>query len=260
MAIKGEKMSKKQKNEAIKSEKILSVNISALKEHEILKIIDNRIKKHRRTIIFTPNPQILLSAERSRYERMILNSADINIPDGTGLVLASRLLGGVIKRRIGGIDLGMSLLKLAERRGYRVYLLGAQKGVARLAKKNLSYQYPHLKICGTHHGYFGKNKKENKKIIKAIKKVRADMVFVCMGYPAQEKWIFENSKSLPDVSLYIGLGGSLDVWSGRTRRAPLAFRLLGLEWLYRTLKEPRRIKIFIDIPTFLFKILQSKLT
>ena len=251
-------MNKKSKNKRSRSEKILSVNISNLSEREILKVIDARIKKRKRTVIYTPNTQILLSANRSRAETALLNSASINIPDGTGLVLASRLLGGSIKERIGGIDLGSALLSLAQKRGYRVYLLGAKQGVAQKANRNLLLKYPKLKICGTHHGYFGKSKKENKKILKAIKKAKADMVFVCMGYPAQEKWIFENSPMLPDVSLCIGLGGSLDVWSGNSKRAPIPFRLLGLEWLYRTIKEPHRIRIFIDIPTFLFKVWKSR--
>lgn len=251
-------MIKKSKNKRSLSEKILSVNVSSLSEREILRMIDARIKKRKRTVIYTPNPQIILSANRSSAERALLNSSDINLPDGIGLVLASRMLGGSIRKRIGGIDLGSALLCLAQKRGYRVYLLGAEKGVAKRAKRNLLRIYPRLKICGTHHGYFGKSKHSNKKIIKAIKKARADMVFVCMGYPTQEKWIFENSPSLPDISLCIGLGGSLDVWSGRSKRAPMPFRLLGLEWLYRTVKEPRRIRIFLDIPSFLFAVWKSK--
>lgn len=250
-------MSKKRFFKKPSREKILSVDISTLSKSEILYLIDRRISEKKRTVIFTPNPQMLLQANSSKNQARILNSASINIPDGVGVVLASRLLGGNIRERVGGIDLASALLYLAEARGYRVYLLGAKHGVAKKAAKRLSRQYPRLKICGTHHGYLGKSKKANAKIIKAIKKARADVVFVCMGYPAQEKWIFENSPKINGVSLYMGLGGSLDVWAGNTRRAPLALRALGLEWLYRSIREPHRLRIFIDIPLFLFEVLKS---
>ena len=236
-------------------EKILSVNISTLTKREILKIVALRARQKKRTVIFTPNPQILLSAQKSS-EAELLNFADVNIPDGIGIVIASKMRGGKIKSRISGIDLAESILLLAQKMGYSVFLLGAAKGVAKKAKRGLKMRYPHLNICGAYHGYFKKSGEENEKIVKAISKKRPDIILVCMGYPVQEKWIVENAPSLPSVKIFIGLGGSLDVWSGNKKRAPAPFRLIGLEWLYRTIKEPRRAKIFLDIPRFLFKVLK----
>ena len=238
------------------TEKILSVNISTLTKREILKIIALRAREKKRTIIFTPNPQILLSAQKSSDEARLLSSSDLNIPDGIGLVIASRLRCGKIKSRISGIDIAESILALSQKNGYRVFLLGANRGVAKRAKHSLMMRYPRLKICGVHHGYFEKSGTENEKIVKAIRKKSPDIIFVCMGYPTQEHWIINNAPALPSAKILIGLGGSLDVWSGKAKRAPLPLQIIGLEWLYRAIKEPKRIKIFWDIPRFLFEVLR----
>ena len=201
---------------------------------------------------------MLLRAQKSNNERLLLNSSDINIPDGSGVVIASKLTGGKIKARIGGIDLGEDILALSQKKSYKVFLLGSKKGVAEKAKKELKKKYPMLDICGTHHGYFDKFGEENEKIIKLINKSRPDIIFVCMGYPTQEIWITDNADRISSASIFIGLGGSLDVWAGNTKRAPRPLQAIGLEWLYRTVKEPRRAKIFWDIPRFLFEVWKSK--
>ena len=238
------------------TEKILSVNISTLTKHEILKIIERRTKEKKRTIVFTPNTQMLLSAQKSKNELKLLNSADINIPDGIGVVMASRLTNGKIKTRIGGIDLAEDILKMSQKMKYRIFLLGAERGIAKKAKEKLEKRYPRINICGTYHGYF--NKKDNEKIIKQINQSKADIIFVCMGSPAQEKWIASNHTKLSKTMVFIGLGGSLDVWAGKTHRAPLPIQAVGLEWLYRTIKEPKRARIFLDIPKFLFTVLKNQ--
>lgn len=251
-------MSKKAKVQNSANEKILSLNISTLTKREILKIIAIRAGQKKRTVIFTPNTQILLSAQKSKSESSLLNSADINVPDGMGVVFASKLTDGKIKARVSGIDLAEDILALSQKMGYKIFLLGAKQGIAKKAKQKLKARYPYLNICGTHHGYFDKSGKENEKVINEIKKKRPDIIFVCMGYPTQEKWIIKNAPALPSVRLFIGLGGSLDVWSGKSHRAPTPFKILGLEWLYRTIKEPKRARIFLDIPRFLFEVLKNK--
>ena len=249
-------MNKKSKLSAYPSEKILSTNITTLARRALIRIIALRAKQKKRTVIFTPNPQILLSAQKSKKESQPLQASDINIPDGIGVVMASRLTGGKIKARIGGIDLAQDILALAQEKHYKVFLLGSQKGVAKIAKKNLKKKYPALNICGTHHGYF--EKYENEKIIQKINHARPDIIFVCMGYPRQEEWIIQNKDKLNSVRIFIGLGGSLDVWAQKAKRAPIPLRAIGLEWLYRTVKEPKRARIFFDIPRFLFAVWKSK--
>ena len=251
-------MNKKSKLSAYPSEKILSVDITTLPRRNILRILTLRASQKKRTVIFTPNPQMLLSAQKSRREAALLRSSDISIPDGTGVVIASKLTGGKIKARIGGIDLAEDILALAQEKHYKVFLLGSQKGVAEKAKKELKKKYPMLDICGTHHGYFDKFGEENEKIIKLINKSRPDIIFVCMGYPTQEEWIIQSKDKLTSVRIFIGLGGSLDVWAQKTKRAPRPLQAIGLEWLYRTVKEPKRARIFLDIPRFLLEVWKSR--
>lgn len=242
----------------MRNEKILSVKICSSKKEEILRSLDKRIKKGIPTVIFTPNTKMLLQANASPAFLGILNSSSLNIPDGSGILIASRMLGGNIKQRITGIDFAASLLALAEKRGYRVFLLGSERGVAKKAKKNLKISFPKLKICGAHHGYFKKSGKENEKLLKKIRSARPDILFVCLGSPIQEKWIAKNARQISSLKLSIGLGGSLDVWAGNVSRAPKLIQIAGLEWLWRTIKEPKRARIFFDIPVFLFKVWQSK--
>lgn len=242
----------------LKDEKILSVKICSSSKKDILSVIQKRIQSGKRTVIFTPNSQILLNAQKSKTHLARLNSSTINLPDGVGVIIASRLMGGSVKKRISGIELAEALLALAEKKRYRVFLLGAKKGVAKKAKIKLKKRFPKLNICGTQHGYFDKSGKENQKAIDLISSSHPDMLFVCFGSPMQEEWITQNKYRLTSVKLFIGLGGSLDVWSGEIKRAPIPLQALGLEWLYRTVKEPKRARIFIDIPRFLFKALKEK--
>lgn len=251
-------MNKKSKPLTQQSEKILSADISTLPRRDILRIISLRAKQKKRTVIFTPNTQILLSAHKSRRETELLRASDISIPDGVGVVMASRLTGGKIKARIGGIDLAEDLLALAQERNYRVFFLGSRVGIARKAGIRLKRKYPTLNICGTHHGYFDKIGEENEIVLEKINRAHPDIIFVCMGYPVQEEWIIQNKDKLNSVRIFIGLGGSLDVWAGKAKRAPIPLRAIGLEWLYRAIKEPKRARIFLDIPRFLLEVWKSK--
>ena len=235
----------------LKTEKILAVNICASPQKEVAKLICKRLKDGKQTVIFTPNPQILLRAQRYASYKRTLNSSTLNLPDGIGIILASKIQGGGIKSRISGIDTAKMLLSIAESKGYKVFLLGAKPHVAEKAERALLKKYPSLLICGTHHGYFKKSGEENDIVIEKIKDSSPDILFVCLGAPAQEEWITKNKDRLPSVKLFIGLGGSLDVFAGNVKRAPEIMQKAGLEWLYRTIKEPRRARIFLDIPNFL---------
>ena len=139
-----------------------------------------------------------------------------------------------------------------------MFLLGAKPNVANKAKHALKKKFPTLQICGTHHGYFKKSGKENQEIIQKIASASPDIIFVCLGSPEQETWIEKNKNNLTQIKLFIGLGGSLDVFSGNVKRAPKLIQSIGLEWLYRTIKDPKRAKIFLDIPIFLFKTLKTQ--
>ncbi len=242
----------------IKNE-ILSVNFSPYDKEEILKMVEKRIKNGKQTVIFTPNPQMLLAARKSEELRSLLCSSDINLPDGIGVAMGGAMLGTSVKKRICGIDFGKSLLSLAAKQGYSVFLLGGGKGVADLASAVLKKELRGLNVCGTHHGYFQKSGEENEAVLRKIQKAKPKIVFVCMGFPIQEQWIQGNLSRLPSVRLAIGLGGSLDIWSGKLSRAPLIMRKCGTEWLWRLIKQPSRAKILIQIPQFLFAVWEQKL-
>ncbi len=186
--------------------------------------------------IFTPNFKILLAARKSTRLVQLLNSAELLLPDGMGVSLLCRANGLPPIPRVTGIDFGFMLTRLAARHSLPVFLLGARAGVAKRAAQRLKRQIPHLDICGTHHGYFDKSphSQANRELINKINAARPALLLVCFGFPTQERWIAQNIHSLPTVRIAAGLGGSLDVWSGDIKRAPMALRVLNLEWLYRT--------------------------
>ena len=230
---------------------IFSVGIHTATKKQMEAEIEAALLGDGQKSLFTPNPQMLLACRRSEELCDLMNKADFSLPDGIGIKLVSGIHGATVPERLSGIDMGEFILSLACREDLSVFLLGGAEGVAQDAAKALSLKYKGLRICGTHHGYFEKSGAENSALLDAIREAAPQVLVVCLGFPIQEKWIAENLASLPSVRLAMGLGGSLDVWSGNKKRAPSAFQRMGLEWLWRALTEPRRMKIFIDIPRFL---------
>ncbi len=204
-------------------------------------------------IIVTPNAEILqLCVEDARIKE-IIRGADYIIPDGIGVVRAAKMLGTPMKGKVAGCELGWNLLPEITRRGKRLFLLGAKPGVAQAAADKMKAQYPDLIICGVRDGYF----KEDDEVIESIRAARADALYVCLGVPKQEKWMVKHRDRL-GVKLMIGLGGSLDVYAGNIKRAPKLFIKLGLEWLYRLIKEPWRIKRMMKLPVFFVSVRKYK--
>ena len=203
--------------------------------------------------VVTPNPELVDRARREETFREALNGADLVLPDGIGVVYAARLLGRSLKGRCPGIDFAGKLMERMARKGQRLYLLGAKPGVAEAAAARLEVRYPGLTICGVHDGYF----QEDGPVVEDIRKAGADVVFVCLGFPKQEYWMIEHGPAT-GAKLMAGLGGSLDVFAGVARRAPEAWQKLGLEWLYRLLREPRRIGRMARLPLFLVQAYRAK--
>lgn len=194
----------------------------------------------------TPNPEIVQCARKDKELAQILAGADLVIPDGIGIIHAAKILGTPLKGRVPGIDFAAALMGRMAETGKRLFLLGAAPGVAEQAAANLQAQHPGLVVCGAHDGYF----KEDGPVIQKIRAARADVVFVCLGFPKQEKWIAAHGGAA-GARLYIGLGGSLDVFAGKVERAPESFQKLGLEWFYRLAKQPSRIGRMAKLPLFL---------
>lgn len=203
----------------------------------------------------TPNPEIVLEARKNRALFDALTGAALILPDGVGLIWASRLAGTPLRHRLPGIDFAEALLERLEAENGTVYLLGAGPGVAAQAAAALAARRPGLRICGCRHGYFEET--ENETIIREIKAAHADLILVCLGSPKQELWMQQAAPRL-DRGLLIGLGGALDVLAGRKKRAPVWMRRLGLEWLYRLVREPSRIKRMIRLPGILTAAMKEK--
>lgn len=197
-------------------------------------------------LVATPNPEIVQLAQRDPEFARVLADAALVIPDGVGVVYAAKILGRSLKGRVPGIEFASALMGRLAETGRRLFLLGAKPGVAELAAANLAVEYPGLVICGTHDGYF----QQDEPVAEAIRQARADVVFVCLGAPKQEKWIAANGAGT-GARLLVGLGGSLDVFAGQVKRAPEAFQKLGLEWFYRLCKQPSRIARMARLPLFL---------
>ena len=206
-------------------------------------------------MVATPNPEIVQRAQKDREFAGILAQADLVIPDGVGVVYAAKILGRPLKGRVPGIDFASALIGRMAGTGRRLYLLGAAPGVAEQAAVNLRAKYPGLVVCGAHDGFF----QDDASPAAAIKAARADVVFVCLGFPKQEKWIAAHGREA-GARLYVGLGGSLDVFAGRVERAPESFQRLGLEWLHRLIKEPSRIGRMAKLPLFLVSAAGARLT
>jgi N-acetylglucosaminyldiphosphoundecaprenol N-acetyl-beta-D-mannosaminyltransferase len=194
-----------------------------------------------RKFVTTLNPEIILKAHRDGEYRKILNRADLNICDGFGLMVASFFKGKRIKSRFAGADLADFLLESASQKKYQTIVVAAKKSLStpEEIEKIISRKYEEIPIKSL---YFdiGQNFFENG-IIQT-----AEIVFVNFGAPDQEKFIFENREKFPKAKILVGIGGTFDFLTGKIRRAPGAWRALGLEWLWRLIQEPKRFRRIID--------------
>lgn len=203
----------------------------------------------------TPNAEIVYEAMHDSSFCNLLNNAALVLPDGAGVILGSKLLGTPLKEKVAGIDFAANLLEILENNNKSLYLLGSKPGIGELAAQNMLKKHPALKICGISDGYF----KDEIQVIKTINSVNPDVLFVCLGSPKQEKFMETHQKDL-HVSMMIGLGGSLDGFAGTVKRAPKWMIRLQLEWLYRLIKEPRRIGRMMRLPKFILSVLKKRIS
>ena len=230
---------------------ILGAKISDLTIDEIVRLITANAKEKRGLTLYTPNSEIIERFRKSRELIDILNSADILAADGIGVVLAAKILGKPLRGRAAGYDIALKLLENSD--DLYFFLFGGEAGIAENAKDNLERKYPRLKIAGVKDGY-----SYNDSLADEIIEKNADVVFVCLGAEKQERWIYENKEKLADKVL-MGIGGSIDVFAGKAKRAPDIFIKLHLEWFYRLLRQPSRFIRMLALPRFLFAVIFSKL-
>ncbi len=208
--------------------------------------------------VFTPNAEIVQMCTEDPDFLNLINSAALILPDGIGVIKASKILGTPLKEKVAGVEFGEALVKGSGENDAGIFFLGGKPGIAETAAEKLKNKYPDALICGTNDGYFDKTGEENERVIEKINGSVAKILFVCLGVPAQEKWINDNSEKLSGVRLCAGLGGSLDVFSGNVKRAPSIVIKLGFEWLYRIVKQPARIKRAAALPKFLIGVYRDK--
>ena len=204
--------------------------------------------------IVTPNPEIVWQCRTNEALQDAVSSADLVVADGIGVIYGAKILGTPLKARVPGVDLVTELLKKMPEQGKSVFLLGAKPGVAELAAENMQAQFPGLKVVGTADGYF----REDAPVLEKINAAAPDLLLVCLGVPKQEIWMKTHAKEL-DAGLMMGLGGVLDVFAGTVQRAPERWQKLGLEWLYRLIRQPSRIKRMIKLPLFLFAVIGRRI-
>ena len=222
------------------SVKIFDIELDNLTKEELEAKLQSFLASKKTHLVVTPNPEMIVAAEKDSIFKQILREADLKVPDGFGLVLAAWCLLGEKLNRWPGVEVMESLVALAAEQGQSVWLLGAAPGVAHQAAERLKERWPSLKI--------GVSSEPD---LEQIKKARPAVLLVALGHGQQEKWLANNLPELSSVRVGMGVGGSFDFIAGRVRRAPLWLRQVGLEWLWRLSQEPRRLpRIFRAVITF----------
>ncbi|MEI5986576.1 WecB/TagA/CpsF family glycosyltransferase [Dehalobacter restrictus] len=236
----------------MKQLEILGTRIDPASLQDCLETIKNTILLGQQLRIVTANPELIYKAEHDANLLAVINSAGLVVPDGVGVVWAARKLDLPVKERVTGIDLTAGILRESNRHGWRVFLLGAKPGIAEKVIRQQSLRYPGIALA-CHHGFF--TQAEEPEVIRQIRHFAPDILLVGLGAPKQEYWNHEHA-GLAKVSM--GIGGSFDVLSGEVKRAPGVFRESGLEWLYRLISEPGRIKRQVVLPLYLLRVLKQK--
>lgn len=231
---------------------ILGVRVDLISPEEAMAYLRHYAFDGRSHHIVTVNPEFIMTAQKNVEFRHVLNQSDLALPDGIGVVWASRLLGHPLRERVTGVDTVRALARFAAEHGLRPFLLGARPGVAEEAAAVLQRENPGLTIAGTYAGSPAPEEEET--IIALIQSARPDFLFVAYGAPWQDLWIARTRPRL-HIPIAMGVGGALDFIAGRAKRAPRWMQRLGLEWLHRLIQEPWRWRRMLALPRFAFRIL-----
>ena len=237
----------------MKKENILGINVCITDYEEILRYINIDIINNKKSFIIAINPEKVMKARKNKFLKNIINNANYQIADGIGIVYASRLNNGNIKKRVTGIDLMDKVCFLASTNNYSIFLYGSHKDILCETERVLIEKYKSINIVGKISGY----DTTDAKTLKIINKSKPDILFVALGSPKQEYFIYNNMNKL-NCKIFMGVGGSFDVMSGYTKRAPVWMQNNGLEWLFRLIQNPKRIVRQIKlIPYLIISILKK---
>ena len=233
--------------------KLLGFNIDTFDFETALNCAKDLLESKKGGQIITINPEMIEFALKNPDFADILTNADIVIPDGIGVQIGLRIKG-VNAKRIAGIEYSYRLIEECAKNDFPIALIGAKPHILQKACEKLKSDIENLNIAYAIDGYY----QDKERVLNELAQSTPKFVLIALGSPRQEEFIKEARKLLPET-LMIGVGGSFDIWSGEVERAPVIFQKLGLEWLYRTAKEPWRLKrIFPTLPNFLFRVILSK--
>ena len=232
---------------------VLGVPIHPWTMGEAVAFLEKRIAAKEQTFVVTANAEIIMFCqEDAEYREIVTHKADLVLPDGAGAVWAGRHLGYQVPERVAGFDLFNHLLQASIQHGYRAYFFGGAPGVAEAARAKAQELYPGVRVVGCHNGFF--TEAESANIIEEINASGAELLFVALGAPKQEKWLVAHAAELKPRVL-MGIGGSFDVLAGRMERAPQWMQEASLEWAFRLYKQPSRFMRMLALPKFVLKVM-----
>ena len=241
-----------------KTVEILGIPFHSLKFEEAQDLLESYLnpeKSHKNHIVVTPNPEGVMQAKRNPAFREALLGADLRLADGTGIVLASRYIRNPLPTRVRGVDTIFALLERLTKkdRKHTAFFLGGAPGIPERAKANKESRFAALSVIGQHHGYY--TPEEEAIILKELNRLKPDILLVCKGMPHSEIWAHTH-RDIP-ARITLCLGGTMDIMAGNVKLTPAFIRKIGLEWLYRLLRQPSRWKRMLDIPRFVWAVIRN---
>ena len=236
---------------------ILGVPIDRVTTNSVGEITEKLIKESNKSckMIFAPNVEFIMRAQKDEEFFNILKQSSLSTPDSIGVIIGAKLQKKSFPERIPGQAYFRKIIELSNEKGYSIYLLGGEPEIVKKAKENLLKLYPNVNIVGFHDGYFDEN--EEKEVIKEINQLQPNVLFVALGAPKQEKWIAKHRHELK-VDVAAGQGGTYDYEAGKIKRAPKLVQKIGIEWLWRLIRQPKRIVRQSVLPIYLVKVLFAK--
>lgn len=247
-------MSSATQSRAYPTVSLYGVPFSKMNMKETVDYLTRSIEERQSRRVVTGNPIMLMAGLENESFHRTLATADLVVPDGAGVVWAAGKVGEPVQERVTGFDLMHELLREGNVRGWKVYLLGTTREIISAAHDNLKRQFPGVRFVGYRDGYF--TDKEDDSVVSAIREAGPDLLFVARSLMTQEPWL-ARYQHLLQVPVMMGVGGSFDVVAGKLKRAPLLFRKMRLEWLYRLLQEPSRYKRMLVLPRFALKVMRD---
>ncbi len=232
---------------------VMEIGFDNVTLDEAVSVAMEYIEKGEKCRVVTPNAEIAQLCKKDSALCDIVNRSQLVLPDGIGVVYASRILGSPLKGRVPGFEFAEALLSRLQNTGKSVFFFGAKPGVAQKAAEKMQRKYPGLRVAGTLNGYYS----DDNKVVSTINDARPDVLFVCLGAPKQEQFMALRGEVL-NATLMAGLGGTLDGFAGEVKRAPAFFIRLNLEWFYRLLCQPKRIGRVMKLPLYLFSAVAAK--